>query len=227
MQLNKIDTDFKNKLNQREIKPSHEAWDRLDAMLTFAEEKKPKRKYPWFYIAASIVVFLSIGIGFFTQNDKAIDVKNNEVVIENIDNKNKPTQEKIKSIIPITINSEKAIVISDVKKVKSIKEEKQVVIPIEKKTIITNQNQIVENSINNSKNEQQSITLKTPEAVIAELPIKIEKPLKKSTIKVDAKSLLSEVDGELELTFRESALDKLNKNFKAVKTVLVNRNYQE
>ncbi len=119
MKPDKIETDFKNKLNQREIKPSQQAWDRLDAMLTVAEEKKAKRKFPWLFIAASIILFLFVGISFFIQNDKTIGVKN-EVVIEN---KNIPTQEKVQSIIPLTSNPEAVVMVPDTKKTKPAKEQ--------------------------------------------------------------------------------------------------------
>ena len=42
MEPNNFEKDFREKLNQREIEPSNKAWDRLDAMLSVAEEKKPK-----------------------------------------------------------------------------------------------------------------------------------------------------------------------------------------
>jgi len=47
---------------------------------------------------------------------------------------------------------------------------------------------------------------------------------KKATIKVDAKSLLSQVDGEVEYTFREKVFTKINKNYQEIKVALVNRN---
>jgi len=40
MEPNKLETQIKEQLNAREIQPSEMAWDRLDAMLTVAEEKK-------------------------------------------------------------------------------------------------------------------------------------------------------------------------------------------
>ncbi len=58
MELNNLEKDFRNKLNQREIQPSEKAWDRLDAMLSVAEKKKPKRT--WMYIAK----FFGISIGW-------------------------------------------------------------------------------------------------------------------------------------------------------------------
>jgi hypothetical protein len=41
---------------------------------------------------------------------------------------------------------------------------------------------------------------------------------------VNAKSLLSQVDGEVEYTFREKMLKKINKNYQEVKVALANRN---
>ena len=42
MEPNKIEKQFREKLNTREIQPSVQVWDRLDAMLSVAEEKKTK-----------------------------------------------------------------------------------------------------------------------------------------------------------------------------------------
>lgn len=222
MKSDKIEIDFKNKLNEREIKPTQQAWDRLDAMLTIAEEKKAKRKFPWFFIAASIILFLFAGISFFTQNDKTIEAKNNEVVIES---ESIPTQEKVKSIILLTSNPETVAVIHDVKKTKSAKDKKQFATPTEN-TNITNQNPIAENPIINQKNEQESIIPQKQEVAIVEKQINIQKPSNKSKVKIDAGSLLSQVDGELDLTFREKVLQTVGKNYKTVKVALANRNQQ-
>ena len=50
---------------------------------------------------------------------------------------------------------------------------------------------------------------------------------KKQKIQVDPSSLLSQVDGELELSFREKVIAKVNKNYQTVKVALANRNNQE
>src|SRR4051812_34530502 len=71
---NKMETEFRNKLNSREIAPSAHAWDRLDAMLNAAEDTKvvPVRKLNWLYIAAGILGFILIASMFLVQgkNDK-------------------------------------------------------------------------------------------------------------------------------------------------------------
>ena len=67
MEPNKLETQFKEKLNSREIEPSEMAWDRLDAMLSVTEEKKTRRSFGWLYIAASILVLGTAGMFFFNQ----------------------------------------------------------------------------------------------------------------------------------------------------------------
>ena len=44
MEPNKIDTQIKDKLNNRTITPSAPSWDRLDAMLNSSEKNKPIKK---------------------------------------------------------------------------------------------------------------------------------------------------------------------------------------
>jgi hypothetical protein len=69
--------------------------------------------------------------------------------------------------------------------------------------------------------------IKTDEDLLADLNNTTMKSTNsKSTIKVDAKSLLSQVDGEVEQTFREKVITKINKNYKEVKEALANRNNQ-
>jgi len=68
-------------------------------------------------------------------------------------------------------------------------------------------------------------TSKSDESLLASLDKSAkESASKKSSLKVDAKSLLSQVDGEVEYTFREKMLQKINKNYQEVKVALANRN---
>jgi len=70
MEPNKIDTQIKDKLNNRTIPPSASSWDRLDAMLNSSEKNKPIKKYNWIAIAAAVVVFFGLGI-FYTTTPKS------------------------------------------------------------------------------------------------------------------------------------------------------------
>ena len=48
----------------------------------------------------------------------------------------------------------------------------------------------------------------------------------KNKTKVDANSLLTSVEGELNASFRESAFDRINRNYNVIKSALANRNYE-
>ncbi len=48
----------------------------------------------------------------------------------------------------------------------------------------------------------------------------------KTKMKVDANSLLTNVEKELDENYRETTLDKLNRKFKDAKSALANRNYE-
>ena len=215
MESNKFEKDFRDKLNKREIAPSENSWDRLDAMLTVAEKKQPKKDNTWLYIAASFIGFLCIGIVFFSQTEELIDIKKTEVVLENQEIV-KPNEETIinKEEVPV-INKSAIATTNSIKKIeKNISETKPVL--IEKETIQENQNQLV----SNEKPTEIIIQKDIPNEIVA-----TTKPARPS-VKVDASKLLSEVDQELDLTFREKVVQKVNENYKAVRQVFVSRNQE-
>jgi len=237
MALNKVEKEFKSQLDQREIKPSSAAWDRLDAMLTIAEEKKVKPIYNWIYIAASIIGFLAVGYVFFSNPAELVDVKRTEVV------ENSPSKPTNDSIIkdqqrPVQIQKEtKVIAESQValqKKNTSIspshKINKQINVPQNQIALTSNTNknnveQQIEKSIKiqeTNESNQASPNQITSEKQIAEVTTKEMNP----KVKVNASNLLSEVDNELELSFREKMIRKIDKNYKTVKVALANRNQQ-
>lgn len=101
MELNNIEKQIKEKLQSHEIKPSEMAWDRLDAMLSVAEEKKTKRSFGWLYIAASILVLLTAGTFFFNQNTLEITPDTTIVNQEEIKDSVNDSLEKNQNEVPI------------------------------------------------------------------------------------------------------------------------------
>ena len=238
MEPNNFEKDFREKLNQRKIEPSNKAWDRLDAMLSIAEEKKPKKKNKWLYVAASIAAFLLVGTFFFNQNKSVVETPENNVVIK--EQKDSVENQDLITADPI----EKQIVTSEKESIQnignSIKEEKKSNLK-SNKTIKNEKNQIAEYSVIIKKNqESQSINnqISVPETPknettdqllkTAEKTVAAENSAKpKSKIKINANDLLNQVDGELELSFREKVIAKVNKNYQTVKVAVANRNQQE
>jgi hypothetical protein len=75
--------------------------------------------------------------------------------------------------------------------------------------------------INNGANK------KADELLVANLEnTSIATSSKNPKVKVNAQNLLSQVDGELDQSFRETKLERIQRNFKTVKEALVNRNNQ-
>jgi hypothetical protein len=239
MEPNKLETQFKEQLNSREIKPSEMAWSKLDAMLTVADpsnseqaKQKPKTKYPWMFIAASFVGFLLIGTVYFSQKGNAIENQENEVVIQN--SVAPKTIVVPENTIKIKEEDEKGLVANVVQKSTSGTNKT----PILREKLIavnnnSNQNQVAEVSISNQKSEQKLIKSQISDVTVDKLlavagnPSKKENQLsQKPVVHVNASNLLSQVDGELELSFREKVINKVNKNYQTLKVALANRNLE-
>ncbi|MBC7523761.1 MAG: hypothetical protein H7239_04915 [Flavobacterium sp.] len=238
MEPNKLENQIREKLNNREIIPSEMAWDRLDAMLTVGETKKSKKSFGWLFIASSILVLIAIGGFFFNQN--VTSLKSIETVVTN--DKIKDTTQIIKSgkvlkANPIKINQPIVIVNPNPNQVNKILKAKN----INSTKSIINQNQnhkeiaiAIPKIVGNAtiQKEQKSI-VENPDALLSEIdvldsnsPSNKTPEISKTSIKVDANSLLSQVSGELNQEFRETRFQKLKRNFKTVKVAVVNRNNQ-
>ena len=77
---------------------------------------------------------------------------------------------------------------------------------------------------------QEKIEMPKKVAVnVDDLLASVEKTSKKEAnakVKVNANSLLSQVDGELEQTFRQKVINRIGKNYQEVKVALANRNQE-
>lgn len=236
MEPNKLEKQFKEQLNSREIKPSEMAWSKLDAMLTAADpsnsvqaKQKPKTKFPWMFMAAGFVGFLLIVTVYFNQKENVIRNEKNDIVIQNDiapkttiipDNAIEQQAEERKSVVATAVQ---------------IPTLNTNIIPKFKESAIikNNQNQVTEVSINNQTKEQKTIKSQTNIVSVDELIAVVGNPLKKenqsgqkSVVHVNAGNLLSQVDGELEFSFREKVINKVSKNYQSVKVALANRNLE-
>ena len=237
MELNKLEKQIKQQLNSREIQPSEMAWDKLQSLLNAAE--KPKRKFSWVYIAASFVGFLLIGTVFFTVFDAEITDKNQPAVVleQKID--------VIKSEEP-NVNEE---VVSNIVQNKTVYPSKVVANAVntrfkqlsnkENTVLIINQSKENNGVLNSVENLNSPVVNKSRYISAEKLLAEVSNSTSESSvyyktidrtrngIAVNANRLLSNAETELNQSFRETALEKINKNYNAIKTVLVNRNYQE
>ncbi|RAR71461.1 hypothetical protein [Flavobacterium aciduliphilum] len=242
MAQNKLDTQIKEQIDRREIQPSNSSWDRLDAMLTIAEQKKPKRfdfhSFQSLGIAASILVLVALGLFLFNQKENVVKPENNLVVKgNNYKNTNENTKtHEIDSVKIFDIDSKQQnqqVVEINNQKVTSSHQRQSKKFNQNKPNLLINQENQIEFQNKESVAQKVPSTVEPQKARISNslnednVLVSIEKTAKPNTkVKVNANSLLSKVDGELDQSFREKVLTKISKNYQEVKGALAARNQE-
>ncbi|MFY7741693.1 MAG: hypothetical protein ACOVQR_03530 [Flavobacterium sp.] len=225
MEPNNIENQIREKLNQREIQPSANAWDRLDAMLS-VEEQKPKRNFKWISIAAIFVGFMLIGI-FMMNKENSVEnvIPTNPIVFERETNliKNESTDEIEDTFSKV--KEKETVVHQPTKKIEKPSTE---INP--KKDFLLDNKVKKEEAIVEYQPIQSTNKYINAESLLAEIEkgekVEILNISKNSSVKVDANALLSTAENEVNETFREKAIQSFNKNYQSVKSTLANRNYE-
>jgi hypothetical protein len=228
MEPNKIDNQIRQKLNGRAIQPTAQAWDRLDAMLALSEAKKVKKNQNWIFVAASIVLFF--GLGYFLFNANETTEINNSVPVVTTSNEEIDTIETNKTN-EISVKKEQPVLVQN--EVHDSKKQSKFIKTVGTNELIKEKNIIEENpTLILQQPSTNTYKYVSPENLLAEAHTASKStPLDKKTIvkpriKVDAASLLTSVEKELDDTHKESTLDKLSKKIQDAKSALVNRNYE-
>lgn len=243
MERNKWEEEFKNKLNQREITPTPHAWERLDAMLNEADSKteKPVRRLNLLYVAAGVAAFILLATVLYKPEKPG---QQNEIVVEETPKKEQPVNSG-------NVQAENGSPQQQTQVAESAPEHRQQATPKSKGNgnpeplrvwQEQQQSQVAQaqseqrpginspvfpnvepSKIDNPKTSVSPMDKKADEQ-LASLAPKLQKP---QTVKVDANALLSQVDGELEMTFREKAIKTVSRQYQNVKVALANRNNKE
>ena len=255
MEPNKMEAEFKAKLNQREIPPSAHAWERLDAMLNEAENKKavPVRRLNWLYIAAGFVGIILVGTMFF--NNDETTKPNTQVAVEDINEnpiQNNPietTADSVNEVNPqpniVPIKGEAQVAVSQPNQQNVPNKTRKVFVPntikqeenqtqiaqvqIQRPTTnnlqgtTTNQVNVIPSASSRAESRDEGRLNAQTNGQLASIDTPLKNP---KTIKVDPNSLLSQVDGELELSFREKVIRTASKKYQNVKVALANRNQE-
>lgn len=224
-----LENDIRDRMNQREIKPSQASWDRLDAML--AVDEKPKKSFGWIYIAASLVGIFLVATVFLKNSGEMIDVAkdpnhNSVVFVE--------ANDSTKIEIPkeyVTETTERLAVAEKVKSNTQLTSKPTVKVLNNTEESVagkTKDNQDLNQIDNNFKSETVELKSRiSAEELLAAVENnsnqKVIQP-NQNSIKVNSNSLLYHVDGEVELSFREKVIKTVAKNYQEVKLVISNRN---
>lgn len=211
---NKLEQEFKSKLEERIIQPSDAAWDRLDAMLSVAENesepedtsgnKKPQRL--WLYIAASFVAFLLVGVVLLNMqpeiNTTTID---ENAVVDNQENKTVPSKATNTSNFA-TNNTTENEIITD----KSISVQKQAIAVVDTKASVVKGSRnpnVVQQSVSEVTNNSIENITQADEllATVTELPLNEKEndditigeiKIETNGITVDPSKLLASVEAD-------------------------------
>jgi hypothetical protein len=248
METDKFEKHIKSQFKDREIQPSENAWEKISSELNSNTSKK-KPVYLWMGIAASVMVLIGIALFYFNGSD---DV--NEIQFEVVDTYNKEALEEKKSTesVPFLEKEPEAVVKNDVEKINSGVAKKQE--SIKNKEIITVEDEIevasVERIVPEKKGDELEISddiINTKVAgIVAQLDVleqystvtdaEVDSLLKraqqeilqekifKTDKSVDALALLTEVEGELDQSFRDQIFNSLKASFIKVRTAVADRN---
>lgn len=223
MEPNKLEREFREKLEKRTIQPSDMAWDRLDAMLSVAEKKK-KPNRAWMYMAASFLVFATLGALFLGKGDSNDTIIKQDAVV----NQEQPAPV---NTVNETVSTQPEVIIKEEIQVAEAQQPAQI---IKKGKSTAPKAMQIRNTVPTGNDALTQAATKESVNIIAEQEAEMlvaqaiaqETPKKKPTVTVDPNSLLSSVEGELDESFRDKAFQGVVKNFNAVKTAVANRNYQ-
>jgi hypothetical protein len=234
MEQDNFNKNIQEKFNFRTIEPTETAWNKLDAMLTLAEEKKQPKIFFWLSIAATFLLFMGVGYVFFQQNEKTKLMPSTEEIVTSKTNSETETHKQSTEESSVSYENELAnnptiSTTSETKKSTTIhtaqKENSKLDIY---ETAVLKQDAVTINEIKKENNKQEikepNYYYTTAETLLAEAQGQ-KKPSNissfKSTLRVNPNELLQTVESELDQTFKEKTITKL----KQAKSAFVNRNY--
>lgn len=230
MKSDKLEKQFREKLQNRTIEPSDKAWDRLDAMLSVAEKKK-KPYGKWWFVAAGLLILFSVG-KFLFKAEKFSPTIHNEVVIDKPFVGTESEKESIvinENTIEITPKNieEKVVATKKATAQNSSASEKMTPNSTEvafQEEVVnpTEQNTSVKTTTRKYISAQSLLSQVESEKKIIEQ--KIEPKKFESKIQIDANTLLSETETEMDESFKTRALNEFLNQYQTIKTAVSNRN---
>lgn len=234
MEQDNFNKNIQEKFNFRTIEPSETAWNKLDAMLTHAAEKKQPKRFFWLSIAASFLLFTGVGYVFFQQNEKTKLMPSTEEIVKSKTNSETETHKQ--SMKESSVSSENELANNATISTTSESKKSTTIHTVQKEntkldvyeTALLKQEVITANEIKKEGIKQEikepNYNYTSAETLLAEVQGQ-KKPSNissfKSTLRVNPKELLQTVESELDQTFKEKTITKLIQ----AKSAFVNRNY--
>lgn len=240
--MEKLEKHIEKTLKKRRIVPSAQAWDKISGQIQ-APEKQKENKWPMYAVAASFIGILLVSIFFFRNENPSVNSP--QVVVDE-----NPQEESIKpnddNLVPLELEQNQTKVTESEIEKKPIKNSNPIEIasttskesiserandqplkdavlksPVgliaQKVNEVVAQVTLLENSNNEVSNAEVDSLLRAAQRQI--LSDKIFK-----SDRVDAMALLTEVEDELDESFRDQIFDALKDGYVKLRTAVADRN---
>lgn len=241
--MEKLEKHIKERLEGRKLTPSVQAWDKVSAKINIDE--KPKQKGWYLYaIAASFIGILFISIFFF----KSEESKENTIqVVEEINTKEEQIKTKTDDINFKNIEPTKSTVVeidSNNSAQEKLDDNNLGVLPVQTKvaqetvkeplqdSFLKESNGIIAQKVNEVVAQVEFLENTNAEVSDAEIDSLLRtaqrqilsEQLFTESGSVDAMALLSEVEIELDDSFRDQIFDALKDGYSKLRTAVADRN---
>ncbi len=251
MEPNKFEKHIKKQLQEREIQPSAKAWQRLAEKLETDAPESKKSNYIWYGIAASFIGLLMVSVLYFnlrspsdtpaiqvvetsdepgekkTDRESGFEKEIEGAVVENDQSEApSPTQlaRVVKDQLPelkdeITAVAEKTANFSDnsTEKVLASNKLEEEIINTKILEIVAAVDSLELNSAALTEAEVDNLLRSAQEEIVRD-------KLFNQNGSVDAMALLTEVEDELDQSFRDQIFESLKAGFLKVRTAVADRN---
>ncbi|WP_209405697.1 hypothetical protein [Pseudozobellia sp. WGM2] len=248
MQPDKFDEYIKNRLDQRKLQPSTDAWERIQKQLEISP--KPVRKpYFKYTVAASLIGFLLVSISYFkdrqgakepvkvvdtekmeTQLDNSVTTQESEIVVKNLEMDEVAKSRNHEQEQIVSVNSEYTSppnaghvmvedhVKDDSKEILLAIDTSEVLIDTKIEEVIAQVELLEKGDTTVSDAEIDSLLQEAQREIV------LQTTIHHSDGKVDAMALLAGVEDELNQSFRDQIFETLKDRFLRVKTAVATRN---
>ncbi|MEL6304400.1 MAG: hypothetical protein AAGL29_10975 [Bacteroidota bacterium] len=241
--MEKFDKLMREKLEERQIKPSNKAWEKISEQLPSEKKQKTASRY-MLMLAACFIGMIVLTIAFWNSDEPSIDPINEIVNTPEIEVDPKlKSQEKVVEILPLENSEVTTVVVPEVSNnqeiVKSQSEEeadelnalafvKESGELLEQPTldaIELKAKEILHTVEELERSSDVAVTDAEIDALLrtAQREIFIEKNIL-SEEGVDAMALLNEVEQEIDGTFRDQIFDALKEGYLKLRTAVADRN---
>ncbi|MEO9659772.1 hypothetical protein [Maribacter dokdonensis] len=248
METDKFEKHIKTKLQEREIQPSANAWSKIASELNDDDAKK-KPVYLWMGIAASVVVLIGIAMFYFNGNTAAT-----KMPTEIVDIKKERTLKEVpvKDVLPIDKEEVEVVAHSEIEtSIEKVVEEENILIKEQGPLVLKDEIEVAVNQVPTSTSvEKLVVTDDIINSKVADVIAQVTVLEQNSTVtdaevdsllkraqdeilrdkifnkdkSVDAMALLTEVEDELDQSFRDQIFDSLKAGFIKVRTAVADRN---